>query len=332
MAFASDLDESSESEYEIDENQLPESGHDEDECEPEASQESQEYHGIPWSVQAQLNTDQLAQLHRNIKASAELPIPTYQKLPRSWPIRPFDVRTLPSYIQLPIHYFELFWDSSVWQVLVDNTNAYAQFKGVWSYENKDQRGSRWWKVVTLYEMRVFIALLIYIGIAGTAHIESYWTKDSNAIHKPMAFMTYFRFQQIKRYFHISSPPTSSRQPISQWHMKLEPLASLLRTKFQAFVVLSQNVSFDEMMIPFSGRSKHTLKMKNKPIKEGFKVWALCDHGYLWDFLFYSRTTGRFISSETKLFINISRNCNFRKASTFSSNTCSCFKANADASI
>jgi hypothetical protein len=77
-------------------------------------------------------------------------------------------------------------------------------------------------------------------------------------------------------------------------MKLEPLASLLRTKFQAYVVLGQNVSFDEMMVPFTGRSKHTLKMKNKPISEGFKIWALCDHGYLWDFLFYSRTCGELI--------------------------------------
>ena len=74
-------------------------------------------------------------------------------------------------------------------------------------------------------------------------------------------------------------------------MKLEPLASLLRTKFQKYVVLGQNVSFNEMMVPFSGRSWHTLKMKNKPVSEGFKVWALCDHRYLWDFLFYSRTSG-----------------------------------------
>src|SRR5277367_3600419 len=50
--------------------------------------------------------------------------------------------------------------------------------------------------------------------------------------------------------------------------------------------IGQDVSFDEMMVPFSGRSKHTLKMKNKPISEGFKIWALCDHRYLWDFLFF----------------------------------------------
>jgi hypothetical protein len=114
-------------------------------------------------------------------------------------------------------------------------------------------------------MRIFIALLIYIGIVGTPNISSFWDKHENTIHKPMEFMTYYQFQQIKRYFHVSTPITT------HWHMKLEPLASLLCTKFQDYVVLGQNVSFDEMMVLFSGRSRHTLKMKNKPISKGFKV-------------------------------------------------------------
>ena len=116
-------------------------------------------------------------------------------------------------------------------------------------------------------MHIFIALLIYIGIVSTSNIRSYWDKDGLTIHKPMECMTFFRFEQIMRYFHISSPG----QTTTQWHMKLEPLASLLRTKFQKYVVLGQNVSFDEMIVPFSGRSQHTLKMKNKPVLEGFKV-------------------------------------------------------------
>ena len=142
-------------------------------------------------------------------------------------------------------------------------------------------------------MHIFIALLIYIGIVSTSNISSYWDKDGLTIHKPMESMTLFRFQQIKRYFHVSAPPTS-HLPTARWYTKLEPLASLLRTKFQAYVILGQNVSFDEIMVPFAGRSKHTLKMKNKLVKEGFKIWALYDHGYLWDFLFYSCTSGKFI--------------------------------------
>jgi hypothetical protein len=133
--------------------------------------------------------------------------------------------------------------------------------------------------VTLYEMRIFIALLIYIGIVGISNIESFWNKNGMTLHNPMKFMTFFCFEQIKRYFHVSTLPTPSLSK-SRWHTKLEPLASLLRTKFKAYVVLAQDISFDEMMVTFSGRSKHILKMKNKPVKEGFKIWVLCDYRYL----------------------------------------------------
>jgi hypothetical protein len=148
---------------------------------------------------------QLAQLHADIKARAELPDLTYKKLPRSWPTRPFDVRILPDYVQHPIHYFELFWGQEVWSILVENTNAYAQYKEAECKEKKTGM-SRWWKAVTLYEMRIFIALLIYIGIVGTSNIRSYWNKSESTTHKPMESMTFFRFQQIKRYLYVL-PPT-----------------------------------------------------------------------------------------------------------------------------
>jgi hypothetical protein len=41
------------------------------------------------------------------------------------------------------------------------------------------------------------------------------------------------------------------------------------------------------MLPFSGRSEDTVKIKNKPIKEGFKVWVLADQGYVYNWLWFS---------------------------------------------
>jgi hypothetical protein len=257
--------------------------------EPERDGHCDEYENKPWNpeaqIHAQLTARQLAELHAEIKARAETPEPAYPKLPWSWPFRPFDIRILPDYVEYPIHYFELFWGLDVFNMLVQNTNAYAQYKDA----NANPK-TRWWKPVTLYEMRIFIALLIHIGLVGTSHIASCWDKAGNVIHKPMEYMSLYRFEQIKRYLHMSPPPLPG-QPTAPWYMKVEPLASLLRAKFQAYAILGQNVSFDEMMIPYSGRSQHTLKMPNKPISEGFKVWALCDRGYLWDFLFYSRLSG-----------------------------------------
>jgi hypothetical protein len=54
-------------------------------------------------------------------------------------------------------------------------------------------------------MRIFIALLTYMGIAGTSNIRGFWNKSGNTIHKPMEFITLFWFQQIMRYFHVSAP-------------------------------------------------------------------------------------------------------------------------------
>src|SRR6266487_4769122 len=287
MEDYSDSDTSSESEYNSDQMSITGSDYDEDEptenLEPELSETIyKEYNNCAWNpqaqLQAQLNATCLAQLHAEIKARAQLPDLTYQKLLCSWLARPFDIQILPNYIKHLINYFKLFWGSEVWNTLVENTNAYAQYKEARNKENKEKK-SRWWKAVTLYEMRIFIAILIYMGIVSASNISSYWNKNRLTIHKPMEYITFFRFEQIKRYFHIS-PPISTRLPIARWHTKLSPLSDLLCTKFKAYVVLGQDVSFDEMMVPFSGRSKHTLKMKNKPIKEGFKIWALCDHGYL----------------------------------------------------
>ena len=45
------------------------------------------------------------------------------------------------------------------------------------------------------------------------------------------------------------------------------------------------------MVRFCGWSQHTLKIRNKPIKQDYKIFALCDHGYTYTFLWYSATQG-----------------------------------------
>jgi hypothetical protein len=151
MENYSDLDTSSESEYESNQGSAAGSDFDEDEprqsLEPEPSEFYDEYESAPWNLetqlQAQLDAVQLAQLHADIKARAELPDPTYEKLPRSWPTRPFDVRILPDYVQHPIHYFELFWGPEVWNTLVENTNVYTEYKEAQHKDSKSKKRLRW---------------------------------------------------------------------------------------------------------------------------------------------------------------------------------------------
>jgi hypothetical protein len=46
------------------------------------------------------------------------------------------------------------------------------------------------------------------------------------------------------------------------------------------------VIIDEAMAAFRGRILYTTKLKNKLIKEGFKIWLLADHGYAWNWLWH----------------------------------------------
>src|SRR6185312_9450943 len=47
------------------------------------------------------------------------------------------------------------------------------------------------------------------------------------------------------------------------------------------------LAVDELMIAYQGRTKHTIKIKNKPVKEGFKMWCLGFRGYIYTFRFHS---------------------------------------------
>jgi anaphase-promoting complex subunit 8 len=45
------------------------------------------------------------------------------------------------------------------------------------------------------------------------------------------------------------------------------------------------------MVRCFGRILYTYKMPNKPIKQGYKIFALAEHGYIWTFSWSSRQLG-----------------------------------------
>lgn len=77
-------------------------------------------------------------------------------------------------------------------------------------------------------------------------------------------------------------------PPTFWYSKLDPLATHIRTISQSICIPSSNISIDEMIARFSGRSVHTVRIKNKPTPEGYKILSLCDAGYTYAFIFTSR--------------------------------------------
>ena len=182
-----------------------------------------------------------------------------------------------------LRFFLLFFSHIVVENIVCNTNAYAVAHG-------GALSGRPWNEVSIGEFYIFLGLLIYKGVfAPLGKLSEVWNQTTQFPHHDIRkFMTLTRFQQIKRFLHLSP---SWDQHGRNFFDKLEPLFSQLHDAFQKHYRPSSNVSIDEMMIRFTGRSHHLHIIKNKPIPRGYQVLALCDHGYLFASFFHSAKYG-----------------------------------------
>lgn len=90
-------------------------------------------------------------------------------------------------------------------------------------------------------------------------------------------MSYTRFQLIKRHIRIFNPAdfttnTSSFDRYDEWSKHIQIVSITLYHP-------GLNVSIDECMIRYTGRSKETTVVKTKPIPRGFKMWVVAQGGY-----------------------------------------------------
>ena len=126
----------------------------------------------------------------------------------------------------PLEYFQLFLSDDTFTLRVQNTNQYAASK------NAGSRGKRSSKPTSIPEMIVFFGLIVYIGVFPSAQVKDYWSHDSEfPFHCIGMYLSQNRFEQLKRYFHVSEPYDPGYLPQSCWYFKVAPLADLLQARF-----------------------------------------------------------------------------------------------------
>ena len=171
--------------------------------------------------------------------------PARALLPPSFPQKP-----------RPFDYFSLFFTPTLFQTITTNTNRYAS---VQQLHTKQERAQEWTELY-LEELYVFIGVIIYMGVHDEPRIEMYWNTDFNKgpLHSVVNHISLCRFQQIKRYCHISNYERDYEQghhlPLNkQWWYKLELLASSIQESSQRYYSPSSTVSIDELMVRCFGR-------------------------------------------------------------------------------
>jgi hypothetical protein len=129
-----------------------------------------------------------------------------------------------------------------------------------------------------------------MGLVQEPELRDYWSQDKTFHYSPIADkISRTRFEEISRYLHFVDSQTLPARGEDGHHrlQKVKNVVDAVKEKFLLVYKPSQNISVDEAMIPFKGRSSMKQYIPKKPIKRGFKIWVAADtNGYFLDLQVY----------------------------------------------
>ncbi|RYC79342.1 hypothetical protein BFJ63_vAg17777 [Fusarium oxysporum f. sp. narcissi] len=102
-----------------------------------------------------------------------------------------------------------------------------------------------------------------------------------------------KFELITRYFrtfdHTNLDVSDERDLPKTFQAAEEWSEHIQRVSIELYLP-GTNLTVDECMVPFTGRSKETTLVKGKPTPEGFKIWVIAQQGYFLHWLWHVKAS------------------------------------------
>lgn len=181
----------------------------------------------------------------------------------------------------PLSFLKLFVSDEFMEILVQQTNIYA---GRRSQSENVSRNSRLkqWRPVNLAEMKVFLTIIISMGLVQKSDVQDYWSTDE--VQDTPFFrntMSRDRFLSIMSNFHIMD----NEQQIPRGQdgfdalYKVRPFINNVMTAFSDVYSPDKDLSFDEATCAWKGHLRFRVFNPAKPTKFGIKLsWIRHLHG------------------------------------------------------
>ena len=154
-----------------------------------------------------------------------------------------------------------------------------------------------WEPITPEELCAYFGFMMLMGLVKLPSIYDYWQKDLVYHYSPIADrISRKRFFDIHRFIHFANNATLSAPGSSDYDKlgKIRPILTSLTDRFSAIYEPGKDLSIDEAMIPYKGRSSLKQYMPNKPVKRGIKIWMRAEavNGYVSALKVYTGKTGK----------------------------------------
>ena len=182
-------------------------------------------------------------------------------------VLPEDILALKS----PLQFFRYFFDDNIITYIAEQTNLY-------SASQRPEKPAN----VGAKEVEIFVGVCMYMSLIKMSSCKNYWSKHFR-VEKVAGVMTSKEFLTMKRYLHFCD----NNHPNDDRLRKIRALVDMLRCRFMR-VPLEENLSIDEQMVPFKGRSSLKQYLPKKPHKWGYKIYVMSGNsGFAYDMEVYS---------------------------------------------
>lgn len=137
------------------------------------------------------------------------------------------------------------------------------------------------------ELYSFIGINFFMGYHRLPNWRHYWsTSPDLGVSLVSETMSRNRFDAILSSLHVNDNSSMPKETKDKLY-KLKPMISFLNQRFRDVYHGSRQLSVDESIILFKGRSSMKQYNPMKPIKRGYKLWCLADNrGYIKKFSVY----------------------------------------------
>ena len=141
-------------------------------------------------------------------------------------------------------------------------------------------------------MKIYLGINILICIHVLPDIYSYWSSNEYlGVEANPKIMSRTRFVKLNQYVHLNNNEDELTYGTAGYNslFKIQHALDIIKKTFSECYRPGKNMSIDEAMVAFKGRTPLKQYLPSKPIKWGFKIWTIAESstGYISDFDIYT---------------------------------------------
>jgi len=187
-------------------------------------------------------------------------------------------------------YLRLFLDDDIMDMIVTETNRYAEQTMTRTVHRRLSR-TRQWEPVTKDDIWVFFGILVLQSLIHKPRQDWYWSRKRLLLTPVFQdIMSEYRFSLIMKFLHFANNDEfdESTHPAPKLK-KIWSVYQALLCNFQKAYTPRRDISIDESLMAFKGRLGWIQYIASKRARFGLKFYALCESqtGYIWNSVLYT---------------------------------------------